>query len=237
MLLWRIAVVAGVFGTVSAPCHAEVEDTAIDEPSAPSGGTDSAWTLAATPFMSFADVCDEETTFCESRGFVGGEFGGRLWMNQRWALAPFVLLAVEAGSRGIGSSSDPICAADVPCVGSSTATSFTSQLGAVGLAAHYHPFGGGVWLAPGLGMLLHRDIADERVDGGAPTRSSLYRLGAEFGAGVGYDWHLVDRFALTFSGRVALALFPGAEPAPLQGSTASSGPLAAVAVGGWLGAD
>jgi hypothetical protein len=79
-------------------------------------------------------------------------------------------------------------------------------------------------------------VADTRVDQGPTQGSSLYRWGVELGGSVGHDWHLSEGFALTFSGRLAEALFPGAEPPrPLSGHTASSGPLVALAVGGWFG--
>lgn len=215
--------------------HALPADDAPGGPS-PEPPTRSALTFAATPIWSLADFCgaSEFASNCSSRAFLGADLGARIRLDDAWALAPFLRFGVEAGSRGVGTSTEPLCPAGEICGGSSSSTLYTSQLGAAGVAAHVHPFGGGLWLAPGVGALLLRDLADERIDAGPETRSSLYRWGVELGGAVGHDVHLSETFALTASARVAAGLFPGAEPAPLQGSTASSGPLVALALGGWF---
>lgn len=198
----------------------------------------SAITFAVSPVLSLADFCqrDSDVVGCSARGFIAGELAGRVRLNESWSVGPSAFLGVELGSRGIGSSATSLALPGEASTSQTTSTTFTSQLGGIGVVAHYHPFGNGLWVAPRAGSILLRDIADESVNGAPPTRSSRYHIGAELGVGLGYDWHVVEAFALTASLRASQALFP--EPESLPGdrsTTVSSGPLVLLAVGGWIG--
>jgi hypothetical protein len=198
----------------------------------PQPGTRSALTFALTPMMSFGEFTRGET----SRVFTGLELGGRIGLSESWALSPFLGFAWETPSRSSAWSVDILCSGSGPCEGWSGWTTYSSQLGEAGVGAQFHPGGGGFWLAPRLGALMLRDTTEDRDSRGTTTQSSWYHAGFEFSAGAGYDWHLGERFALTFAGRVGEALFPWDQPG-LPNRTPTTGPVVALALGGWFGVE
>lgn len=192
--------------------------------------TRSAITVAATPLVSFAEFDRDESW----RAFLGPEVGARVRLSSRWALSPFVRFAWEVPSRSTSGSVTPGCIGPGSCEGWSTHTTFSSQIGTLGLALNLHPFDNGFWVAPSAASLMLRDTT-EHTESRAYEVSfeSWYHWGVEFGAAVGFELHRGNSFAYSFSTRVAEAWFPTDRPVP-PNLTASSGPLVALSFGGWF---
>ncbi len=227
MLLRHCAALAAFLVPSVLPCGAAFARPPTEQPlvEAPSFTDRPAVGLSVSPVFSLLDFCEREFDLveCSNRGFVTGELSARIPIADEWTLGPVLSYGLEPGERGVGTSTSSI----PPTM---TSTVQTTHLGGLALRAHYHPLQGGFWLGPRVGLLMLRSITERSANGGATTTSSDAHWGAEAGADLGYDWALLDAFALSFSARAALSTIALEE-------TRASGPTLAIAVGGLFGLD